>query len=876
MGSGGVVKNVGLVGASVIGREKVGGLAGSNEGTITNSYATGNISGSNTENTSEGGHIGGLVGLNDGTISNSYATGSVTGGIYDDDSYGNNIGGLVGYNGNYGSISSSYATGKVSSGPGVFVGGLVGQNDGGTISSSYFDKDTTRQTQGVGAGLTTGDTVKVTGLSTSNMKESANFAGFDSTSTWFTYDGYTNPLLRTFLTALSVTYNAVGSKTYDGTTACANGITCSYTTGPLTSGKNLLGTNSLVLSSKNAGAVTATGTGLYSDQQGYLITAAAVGNARISKAALTVSAAQVSKTYDGTTSASGDAAVGALAGAGAGESVSTPASLAFTTKGVGDGDKTVRATGLKIKDSDGADVTGNYSISYTDNTSSTISKLAITLSGITAANKTYDGGTDATVSTSGAVFSNKVTGDVLTVSSTGSFATKTAATGKTVTLANTLGGADLDNYSITQQTTASADISKLAITLSGITAANKTYDGGTDATVSTSGAVFSNKVTGDVLTVSSTGSFATKTAATGKTVTLANTLGGADLDNYSITQQTTASADIEKASATVKATANSTTYSGATQTQTGATTSGFLDSDSITVSGLASGKNANTYTSTLAVGGTDATNYNVTITNADLAIAKANATVTANSNTSLTYNGVNQTVSGFTASGLQGGESASVLSGVAASTTYKNAGSYRTTASGTDANYNLSFVDGSIAIAKAILTYTANKVSTNAGNTPTGLSGTVSGFMRDEMQSTATTGTVAWTTPASSASGAGSYAINGSGLSAVNYSFSQAVENATALTLTQSVSIVPVINPPSLPSDTSFTKSAQFAQTTAPLSGADNINTLPATSAGSVQSNGPTVTKALGSSGLLYAQGSGVNLPTDYLNVTPADPAQNP
>jgi hypothetical protein len=213
----------------------------------------------------------------------------------------------------------------------------------------------------------------------------------------------------------------------------------------------------------------------------------------------------------------------------------------------------------------------------------------------------------------------------------------------------------------------------------------------------------------------------------------------------------------------------------------------------------------------------------------------------------------------------------------------KNAGSRTATAvytlaggSGLAENYTLADTTHSATISKVALTYTANKESFNTGTTPASLSGTVSGFVNNELQSSATTGTLAWTTPATSASGAGNYAINGSGLLADNYSFSQAVDNATALTLTQSVSLVPVVNPPSLSSDTSFAKSAQLARTTAPLIVAENINTLPATSAGSVQSNGPAVTKAFGSSGLLYAQGNGVNLPTDFYNLNPADPAKSP
>ncbi len=47
------------------------------------------------------------------------------------------VGGLVGYN-NIGTISNSYATGSVNGTN--LVGGLVGYNDTGTISNSFYDK----------------------------------------------------------------------------------------------------------------------------------------------------------------------------------------------------------------------------------------------------------------------------------------------------------------------------------------------------------------------------------------------------------------------------------------------------------------------------------------------------------------------------------------------------------------------------------------------------------------------------------------------------------------------------------------------------------------------------------------------------------------
>ena len=111
----------------------VGGLAGSNLGTITSSYATGlvSVSGSN-------GKIGGLVGSNGGTISgNSYATGLVNASGMS--STGNSIGGLVGSSD--GTISDSYSTSLVlvllNDNANVNVGGLVGSQTGGNIRNNY-------------------------------------------------------------------------------------------------------------------------------------------------------------------------------------------------------------------------------------------------------------------------------------------------------------------------------------------------------------------------------------------------------------------------------------------------------------------------------------------------------------------------------------------------------------------------------------------------------------------------------------------------------------------------------------------------------------------------------------------------------------------
>ena len=143
--SGGYINNC-YSEANVSGTDQVGGLAGSSS-SITNSYATGNVSGTGervgglagrsssitnsyvTGNVSGNIYVGGLAGSSSSSITNSYATGNVSGNNY--------VGGLTGYSST--SITTSYATGDVYGTD--FVGGLIGQlystSGTKTISSSY-------------------------------------------------------------------------------------------------------------------------------------------------------------------------------------------------------------------------------------------------------------------------------------------------------------------------------------------------------------------------------------------------------------------------------------------------------------------------------------------------------------------------------------------------------------------------------------------------------------------------------------------------------------------------------------------------------------------------------------------------------------------
>ena len=165
--------------------------------------------------------------------------------------------------------------------------------------------------------------------------------------------------------------------------------------------------------------------------------------------------------------------------------------------------------------------------------------------------------------------------------------------------------------------------------------------------------------------------------------------------------------------------------------------------------------------------GTDA-NYTLSFVNGNLVIAKAAATVTGNS-ANKTYNGVSQSASGFTATGLVNGETVGVLTGVSASGTGTNAGSYAVVPTGTDANYTLSFVNGHLTVVPAPLTVTAN----NAAKTYDGLAYqggnglVVSGFVNGEGNSLVS-GTPVYTGNAQGATNAGAYTISVAGLTAGN------------------------------------------------------------------------------------------------------------
>ncbi len=273
------------------------------------------------------------------------------------------------------------------------------------------------------------------------------------------------------------------------------------------------------------------------DQLGYALSYN-TGSLTVNKKNLTANYSGINKIYDASLSAT---AIGSSADIVGADIITFSEMANFLTKGVATG-KTVNVSGIAIA---GADA-NNYNLtSATASTTANITQKAVTVSGLTAANKTYDANTTAITDGSGVIFTGLIGGDALTLASlSGVFDDKYVGTGKTVALTSTYAGADMGNYAITDQVSTTANITQKAVTVSGIIAENKVFDGTTLAIINTTNTLFSGKIVGDVLSVSSTGFFVDSSIGIGKIVNLSNIYSGIDLANYSITDQLSTLADI--------------------------------------------------------------------------------------------------------------------------------------------------------------------------------------------------------------------------------------------------------------------------------------------------------------------------------------------
>lgn len=226
-------------------------------------------------------------------------------------------------------------------------------------------------------------------------------------------------------------------------------------------------------------------------------------------------------------------------------SATLPAGLSINSSGVISGTLTEQVAGSPFASS----VTANFTAGGSDTKlfTWTITPKALTVSGLTGSNKEYDGNTTATLSGTGTLV-GVVGVDVVSLSGAPSatFVNATVGNIKPITVSGyTISGAQAGNYTLTQPTGITADITPKALTVTGATAQDKVYNGNTTASIM--GATLVGVISPDVVTISGGGTFAIADAGIGIAVTASLTLAGAQAGNYNLTQPTGLSANITKA-----------------------------------------------------------------------------------------------------------------------------------------------------------------------------------------------------------------------------------------------------------------------------------------------------------------------------------------
>ncbi len=416
---------------------------------------------------------------------------------------------------------------------------------------------------------------------------------------------------------ITVTGAVATNRTYNGTTAAtisggvlvglvgSDVVTC--TTGTFASANVANGIAvTIILGGANA--------------SNYILTQPGItGN--ITQAALTITANDVSKVYGTTiTGASGSTAF-------TNSALQNGETIGSVTIAYGTGSASTAIVATYTGSVTPSAATGgtfnpaNYSITYVTG-KITVTQATLTISGLAGVNKVYDGTTTATLSGT-ATLVGVIGSDVVNLSGTPSaaFPSKVIGTGLAITVTGyTLTGANAANYTLTQPTGLTANITAKTLTVSSAAASNKVYDATNAATIT---GTLVGIVGTDVVTLSGTGTFPSKNVGTGLTVTSTSTLVGADAGNYVLTQPTGLTANITVKTLTISGvTASNKVYDATTTGSISGSASlvGVLGTDVVVLGGAGivtfASKNVGTGIAVTVTGysisGTDAANYTLT------------------------------------------------------------------------------------------------------------------------------------------------------------------------------------------------------------------------------------------------------------------------
>ena len=363
--------------------------------------------------------------------------------------------------------------------------------------------------------------------------------------------------------------------------------------------------------------------------------------ANITAKALTATASASNKVYNGSSAATVTLSLSGFIGS---ETVTSTNSSTFDNKNVGTG-KTVTVNSITLADGSNGGLAANYSISTGQTTTANITAKALTASASTS-NKVYDGLTTATTTLT---FSGLVGSETLGQTVASTFSDKNVATGKTVTvnsitLADGTNGGLAVNYSISSGQTTTANITAKPLTVSGITASNKIYDSTTSSTLGTGSVSYGGLVSGDDFAGSYSGVFADANVGTGKTVNITSSYSGADVNNYSVTDQSTTTANITAKALTATASASNKVYNSSSAATVTLSLSGFIGSETVTSTNSSTFDNKNVGT------GKTVTVNSITLADGSNGGLAANYSISTGQTTTANITAKSLTVSGITTS----------------------------------------------------------------------------------------------------------------------------------------------------------------------------------------------------------------------------------
>lgn len=430
--------------------------------------------------------------------------------------------------------------------------------------------------------------------------------------------------------------------------------------------------------------------------------------------------------------------------------------------------------------------------------SGAVAQKALTITGISADSKVYDGTTTVNISGTEA-YDGLVNSESFSVvgSPTWAFASASVGAGKTINQAGSY-SAPSANYSISQPTL-TADVTAKELTITGIDAEDKTYDGTTSVTISGTPA-YSGLENGETFAVGGSVSWAFATAGVGVDKELVRT-GEYDAPsaNYTVTQPTLAATINPKGVTITGLSAGNKVYDGNESVTINGTAAynGLVNDESFEVTdnvtwtfpGTAVGNNQSLVRS--ADFPAPSANYSITQPTLSANITAKALTITANSvnkaQGSTLTGGAGSTA--FTSSGLVVGEtigSVTITYGSAAGATGdgNTPGVYpdqvtpsaATGGSFTASNYDITYVAGGITVtplgAPLVDTGAADSITTDAANLSgevtdeNGSAVTARGFVYSASDDTPQIGEVGVVSIAASGSGAGSFSAGIDALSA--------------------------------------------------------------------------------------------------------------